>query len=222
MRIPQVTDRMKEAPAHALRAVFAGIGQVLLVADRIRSRAAEQAHVRSPGNERPGAADQTAAPAAQAAATRPAAATDQAAAPAVPGARAPAAATGGARTHEARWRSLDQTGNVRLLSAEELAAEPEPEQPFLPQPAAQAAVFTPPQPVPGAGLTATPDGPAGRVTLPVPNYDSLSLPSLRSHLRNLDAAQVRVLLDYERANADRPAVVTMFERRVAKLEDAGD
>ena len=35
MRVPQVTERMKEAPAHALRAVFAGIGQVLLVADRI-------------------------------------------------------------------------------------------------------------------------------------------------------------------------------------------
>ena len=29
MRIPQVTDRIKEAPARALRAVFAGIGQLL-------------------------------------------------------------------------------------------------------------------------------------------------------------------------------------------------
>ena len=41
MRVPQVTERMKEAPAHALRAVFAGIGQVLLVADRIKNRATE-------------------------------------------------------------------------------------------------------------------------------------------------------------------------------------
>ena len=31
MRVPQVTERMKEAPAHALRAVFAGIGQVRIV-----------------------------------------------------------------------------------------------------------------------------------------------------------------------------------------------
>jgi hypothetical protein len=41
MHVPQVTERMKEAPAQALRAVFAGIGQVLLVADRIRNRAAD-------------------------------------------------------------------------------------------------------------------------------------------------------------------------------------
>src|SRR5450755_4248272 len=41
MRVPQVTERMKEAPAHALRAVFAGIGQVLLVADRIKNRATD-------------------------------------------------------------------------------------------------------------------------------------------------------------------------------------
>lgn len=38
MRVPQVSERVKEAPAHALRAVFAGIGQVLLVADRMRNR----------------------------------------------------------------------------------------------------------------------------------------------------------------------------------------
>ena len=41
MRVPQVPERMKEAPAHALRAVFAGIGQVLLVADRIKNRATD-------------------------------------------------------------------------------------------------------------------------------------------------------------------------------------
>jgi hypothetical protein len=54
--------------------------------------------------------------------------------------------------------------------------------------------------------------------LPVPNYDELSVASLRARLRNLDAAQVRVMADYERANAGREAVVTMFERRIAKLE----
>ena len=37
MRVPQVSDRIKEAPAQALRGVFAGIGQVLLVADRLRN-----------------------------------------------------------------------------------------------------------------------------------------------------------------------------------------
>ena len=42
MRVPQVTDRMKEAPAQALRAVFAGVGSVLLVADRLRHRPGQE------------------------------------------------------------------------------------------------------------------------------------------------------------------------------------
>jgi hypothetical protein len=53
--------------------------------------------------------------------------------------------------------------------------------------------------------------------LPVPNYDALSLPSLRARLRNLDVAQLRTLADYEQAHAGRPDVVTMFERRIQKL-----
>jgi len=37
---PQVNDRIKEAPAVMLRAVFAGVGQLLLAADKVRARAA--------------------------------------------------------------------------------------------------------------------------------------------------------------------------------------
>src|SRR6516162_3516189 len=42
MPIPQVNDRIKEAPVVVLRAVFAGIGQILLTADKVRARATEQ------------------------------------------------------------------------------------------------------------------------------------------------------------------------------------
>src|SRR5262252_4393864 len=42
MPIPQVNDRIKEASVVVLRAVFAGIGQLLLTADKVRARAAEQ------------------------------------------------------------------------------------------------------------------------------------------------------------------------------------
>src|SRR5947209_7788333 len=42
MPISQVNDRIKEAPVVVLRAVFAGIGQILLTADKVRARAAEQ------------------------------------------------------------------------------------------------------------------------------------------------------------------------------------
>jgi hypothetical protein len=37
MRFPQVSDRVKEAPAQALRGVFAGIGQLLLFSDKLRN-----------------------------------------------------------------------------------------------------------------------------------------------------------------------------------------
>ena len=53
---------------------------------------------------------------------------------------------------------------------------------------------------------------------PLPNYDELSVASLRARLRNLDVAQVRQLADYERTHAARADVLTMFERRIVKLE----
>jgi hypothetical protein len=59
------------------------------------------------------------------------------------------------------------------------------------------------------------------VDLPVPSYDSLSVPSLRARLRSLDAAQVGMLAEYERSHAGRADVVAMFERRIAKLAASG-
>src|SRR5438132_3761079 len=38
MRVPQVSERIKEAPAQALRGVFAGIGQLLLITDKLRHK----------------------------------------------------------------------------------------------------------------------------------------------------------------------------------------
>ena len=40
MHVPQVNDRVKEAPAQVLRAVFAGIGQLMSTADKIRNKPA--------------------------------------------------------------------------------------------------------------------------------------------------------------------------------------
>ena len=53
---------------------------------------------------------------------------------------------------------------------------------------------------------------------PLPNYDELSIASLRARLRNLDVTQLRQLVGYEQAHADRADVLAMFERRIAKLE----
>lgn len=215
MRIPQqVTERVKEAPAQALRAVFSGIGQVLLVADRIKSRAAEPTRAQSGETERRDQSGQRAA---------------------------------AGPKDESRWRSLDETGNVRLLSEEDAsqaaasaeatagaeAATAVAEAPALAEPssdvetpsetAAPAATAAPAEAEPSAVAEVPADAqpPAAstrEAALPVPNYDDLSVASLRARLRNLDTAQVRALLDYEKANAGRAAVLTMFERRIAKLE----
>ena len=55
-------------------------------------------------------------------------------------------------------------------------------------------------------------------SLPLADYDSLSLASIRARLRGLDVGQLRILLDYEAVNAERPEVIGMFDRRIAKLE----
>ena len=244
MPLPQVNDRLKEIPAQALRTLFATVGQLVLVADRFRAQLS-------------GSDESTA--------TRPA---DQAPAEAAP-VRPPAPRTAAAQDAEsARWRSLDKTGNVRLLhgneeqDAEDLdasvtpsatgpsssapafsepvtpapeqvpapveytptepvaavptPAEPQPADPAVPDPADLAPVETPAETAPDGPATAEP---AAGAAPPIPNYDQLTVPSLRARLRGLDADGVQALLDYEKAHEGRPAVITMFERRLIKLSE---
>jgi hypothetical protein len=221
---------MKEAPTQALRAVFAGIGQLLLVADRIKNREQERAAAESASAERGEPASKP----------------------------APAAAA----SPDTRWRSLDKTGNVRLLGAEDLAdGQPDPDKTagsgHSPQTAADAAADAasgpeaqaapePPAAEPEAPA-AKPEAPAAKPEAPAakpeahaepeppaaepesaaalpafaeawPSYDGLAVASLRARMRGLDQAQLRALVEYEQANANRETVVTMFERRIAKLE----
>jgi hypothetical protein len=211
MRVPQVSERIKEAPAQALRGVFAGIGQLLLITDKLRNKAPADVGVpraRTPEHSQP-VADATvsepavpqekAAPPASAppasappAPAQPAAAKPSSvkSAPAKPATAKPATAKPAAAKppKTPRTRDFDKTGNVRLLDGAETAAA--------------AAVGSKP----------------GDASPPLPNYDELSVASLRARLRNLDLAQVRQLAEYERAHAARADVVGMFERRIAKLE----
>jgi hypothetical protein len=291
MPLPPVNDRIKEIPAQTLRAVFAGIGQILLIADKLRARAVEQvsgpdaAPAAQPANPAQRAdATQRADAARTAGAAGPGDATGPAdAAQPVPEApRRPPRATGKpapgraqrgappAAPQRPRWRSLDETGNVRLLdegeedlapgtkaaaepaakaaaepaaspatssssasaaaaptAAAPTAAAPTAAAPTAAAPTATAPTATAPTATaqrvtapaaPATRAPATPDTPAaGAGALPLANYDQLSLASLRARLRVLDAAQVSLLLDYEKAHESRPDVVTMFERRIAKL-----
>ena len=188
MRVPQVSERMKEAPAHALRAVFAGIGQVLLVADRIKNR---------PGGAEAGpaaAAPDAANAPAEAEAGRPAAWAGATDAPVTAGAPAANAASAAAPAGTAPAEA------VPAAAAPAAAA---------PAGAARPAAAAPPA---AAGTS-----PAGG-DLPLAGYDELSVASLRARMRNLDPAQLRVLVGYESAHAGRAAVLAMFERRIAKIE----
>ena len=70
-------------------------------------------------------------------------------------------------------------------------------------------------------LTSAEAGAGAAVDAPLPNYDELTIASLRARLRNLDVTQLRQLVEYEKAHAARADVMAMFERRIDKLE-AGD
>jgi len=63
---------------------------------------------------------------------------------------------------------------------------------------------------------------AGSLTGGLPeaeNYDDLSLPQLRARLRRFSSAELAELLDYEKANGNRPSFVGMLTRRIATVRD---
>lgn len=212
MPIPNVSERMKEAPAHALRVMFAGIGQALLISDRMRRRLrgehapgpvphAAKVPVTKPAGGEQASEVTVARPAAERpAAERPAATVP---APEAPTPEAPAA-TVPAATAPAGEQAAPPAAAKAAATAKGPAAK---------GPAAEPTTKTPtPKP------TETPTAKrAGAARPPIPDYDKLSIPSLRARLRGLDMVQVQRLLDYERAHARRSDVITMYERRLKKL-----
>jgi len=201
MRVPpQVSDRIKEAPAQALRAVFAGIGQLLLITDKLRSKiSAQVAQARAPrvAQTRPRPTPPAASPA-----------------PAPPAVSAAPAAPVRLADGVGKARDLDKTGNVRLLSSEEARAGGTAPAVDAMMPVSEDAAATEETPAAAPVTEPEPD-------IPLPNYDQLPVASLRARLRNLDVAQVKQLAEYERAHAGRADVIAMFERRMAKLEAGG-
>lgn len=161
MRVPQVSERVKEVPAQALRAMFAGIGQLLSASDKVRGKSA----------------------------------TDQA--PAEARASAPETVTQEAVTPE--------TVKPETVTPETVTPET-----VTPETSGGGHVKV----VPAGAAPAAPTG-----ELPVPNYDDLTIASLRARLRNLSADQVAQLVDYEKSHANRADVIQMFERRIAKLAE---
>jgi hypothetical protein len=221
MGVPQDANRLTSAPLQALRAVFTGIGRMVMAADRPPDPAARGGQAGATNGSAAAASGQA----------RPGSAGG-------PPARRPR--RGAPPPDSSRWRSLDYTGNVRLLSDEDLddgadgIAPPPAVRPALPvetasvQPAgiqapADPAVTTPAGPRDNRhgdsdGAPADRGPGSGGDTLPLAGYDSLTLPSIRARLRSLDAGQLRVLAAYERTHAERADVLGMLERRVEKME----
>jgi len=55
-------------------------------------------------------------------------------------------------------------------------------------------------------------------TLPLANYDAATVASLRARLRNLSVEQLTQLVEYEKSHAARADVISMFERRIVKVQ----
>jgi len=211
MRVTQVNERVKEAPAQALRAMFAGIGQLLSVADKLRGKPAQAPATAETAAKAPEtAAANGAAAAPEAVVTTetvtvetPASETTapetitEAAAPATPAAPKPKPKA--SKPKPPTPDTVPPTGNVKLIPSEKAAAETVPAEPAAAAEPATAEV-------------------APAAELPLANYDSLTIASLRARLRNLSVAQLDQLIAYEKAHAARADVIAMFERRVAKLE----
>ena len=198
MRVPQVNERVKEAPAHALRAMFAGIGQLLSVSDKIRNKSATaQAPAEAETVVPETVVPETVVPETVVPETVvPETMAPETMAPETVAPETVAPETVAPET-VAPEASVTPGGNVRLLPPETSA------------PAAAAA----------AAPAAPAAGPAPAAELPVANYDELSIASLRARLRNLSADQLSQLIEYEKGHAGRADVISMFERRIAKLAE---
>jgi hypothetical protein len=203
MPIPQVNDRIKEAPAVMLRAVFAGVGQLLLAADKVRARAAET-----------GWPPARTAPKGQPRAQSRWHTLDDTRSGTVPLAR------------EQANSSKHSAPHTSAASAVSAPATPAAAQASAAPAAAQASAAStgtqeerPIRATPAADEPAAAAGPSGDIP-PLPGYDDLSLPSLRARMRGLDAPALRTMLAYEKAHAHRDDVIAMFERRLTKI-DAG-
>ncbi|HET7244289.1 MAG TPA: hypothetical protein VFJ07_05580 [Streptosporangiaceae bacterium] len=231
MPIPQVNDRIKEAPVVVLRAVFAGIGQILLTADKVRTRAAEQvwtpdrvpaglpADRRTP--EPPGNGTTRTEPAvtgyaavreapmgqAQVAAATPPATKTPPTAKAPPGTKATPATKASRPVKASSTAKSTSTAKAPPAAKATRAARTAPE---TKTPQITKAAKSVPAP------RAAKAEPAAEAP-PLPGYDDLSLASLRARLRVLDAPAIQMMLAYEKAHARREPVITMLERRLAKI-----
>ena len=229
MRVPpQVSERVKDAPAQALRALFAGIGQLLSASDRLRGKSATD---EAPA-EAKAAAPETVTPETVTPETvTPETVTPETVTPetVTPETVTPETVTPETVTPETVTPETvtPETATPKTVTPETVTPEtvtPETVTPETVTPETVTPETVTPETggghvklVPGDAAPAAPAASTG--ALPVQNYDDLTIASLRARLRNLSADQLTQLVDYEKSHANRADVVQMFERRIAKLAE---
>jgi outer membrane biosynthesis protein TonB len=211
-----VSERVKEAPAQALRAMFAGIGQLLSASDKLRGKSATaeapaEAKTAAPETVTP----ETVTPETVTPETvTPETATPETVAPetVTPETVTPETVTPETVTPET---VTPETVTPETAAPETVAPETVPPETVTPETSGGGHVkVVSGDAAPEAPATAAPTG-----ALPLPNYDDLTIASLRARLRNLSAHQLAQLVDYEKSHANRADVIQMFERRIAKLAE---
>jgi hypothetical protein len=229
MRVPQVSERVKEAPAQALRAMFAGIGQLLAASDKLRGKSATD---EAPA-EAKAAAPETVTPETVTPETvTPETVTPETVTPetVTPETVSPETVTPETVTPETVTPETVTPETVTPETATPKTVTPETVTPETVTPETVTPETVTPETVtpetsggghvklvPGDAAPAAPAAPAGE--LPVANYDDLTIASLRARLRNLSADQLAQLVEYEKSHANRADVIQMFERRIAKLAE---
>jgi hypothetical protein len=240
MRVPQVSERVKEAPAQALRAMFAGIGQLLAASDKLRGKSAtDQAPAEAKAAAPKTVTPETVTPETVTPETvtpetvTPETVTPETVTPetVTPETVTPETVTPETVTPETVTPETvtPETVTPETVTPETVTPETVTPETVTPETATPKTVtpetVTPETTggghvklVPGdAAPAAAPAASTGE--LPLPNYDDLTIASLRARLRNLSADQLAQLIDYEKSHANRADVIQMFERRIAKLAE---
>jgi hypothetical protein len=174
-----ILEKAKDLPMHVLQTALSGVGQALLVGDRVRNaiKRSTMAEDDTKPAETSSAPDKPREPVIYEPRPEKAPAAD------VPAADVPVA---------------DAPADVAV--SEE-----------APEPVAPASAVVAPEPAVAAE-------PAAVVAPePIPGYADLTIASLRARLRGRSADQVRELLAYETATANRGDVIKLYENRLAKL-----
>ena len=212
MRVPQVSERIKEAPAQALRGVFTGIGQLLLITDKLRNKAPHQdvPRARTPGASEtvtdttvtsPAGRDAETAAAPAGPATTEGAPADVATA-AAPAAEAEAAAPAAAPAEAVADGEAVTTGAAPAkpapAGARRTTVRPTADKPVTAKPPAKPAAAKP-----AAAKPVTPRRTAAKAAAAEAAGEAAPKPPKRQSSRNFDkTGNVRLLGD----EADSPAV----------------